>query len=92
MFDEADIVTTLKSRRISWGGQTWRARDRTILNAKQLIPNGNEPLGRLKQTRVYKVDQSELKMIRVINGKELANDREAWKRVVVAMNGLNGLY
>jgi len=31
-------------------------------------------------------------MLRVINGEELANDREAWRDVVVAEKGLNGLY
>lgn len=27
-----------------------------------------------------------------INGEELTNDREAWRDVVVAAKGLNGLY
>jgi len=31
-------------------------------------------------------------MLGVINDEELANDREAWRDVVVAAKGLNGLY
>lgn len=30
-------------------------------------------------------------MLRVINGEELANNREACRRVVVELKGLNGL-
>lgn len=31
-------------------------------------------------------------MLGVINGEELANGREAWRDVVIAVKGLNGLY
>jgi len=31
-------------------------------------------------------------MLVVINSEKLANDREAWRDVVVAAKGLNGLY
>lgn len=31
-------------------------------------------------------------MLEVINGEELANDREAWRGVVIATKGLNSLY
>jgi len=36
--------------------------------------------------------RSDLKMLGVINGEELANDRKAWRGVVVAAKSLNGLY
>ncbi|KAF0759526.1 Uncharacterized protein FWK35_00023362 [Aphis craccivora] len=35
--------------------------------------------------------KSDLEMLGVINGEELDNEREAWRGVVVAAKGLNGL-
>lgn len=38
------------------------------------------------------VVRNNLQMLGVINSKELINDRESWRGVVVATKGLNGIY
>jgi len=48
-------------------------------------------LGRPRQRWIDRV-KSDLQILGLINGEELANDREAWRDVMVAVKGLNGLY
>jgi hypothetical protein len=71
LFSEADIVATLKSKRISWAGHIWRAQDQITGEATKWIPNGKRPLGRPRQRWVDRV-KSDLQMLGVINGEELA--------------------
>jgi len=57
----------------------------------KIDPQWKEAIGRPRQRWVDRV-KSDLQMLGIINGEELANDREAWRNMVVAAKGLDGLY
>lgn len=50
-----------------------------------------EAIRKAKTKRWIDRVKSDLQILEVINDKELANDREAWRDVVIAAKGLNGL-
>lgn len=87
MFGETDIIVNLKSKRISRAEYTRRAQDQAIREATKWIPDGKRPQGRPKQRWMGRV-RSDLQMLEVINGEELANDRVAWIGEVVVTKGL----
>jgi len=67
------------------------AQDQITREVKKWSPNLKRPLGSPRQRWIDRV-KSDLHILGVINGEELAHNREAWRDVVVAAKGLNGLY
>ncbi|KAL4096476.1 hypothetical protein QTP88_021422 [Uroleucon formosanum] len=91
LYNQPDIVTVMKSKRIGWAGHVWRAEGKIINKITSWKLNKKRPLGRPRQRWSDRVYQ-DLRLIGVDNPEEMAKDRERWEEVVVAAKGLNGLY
>ncbi|KAL4152688.1 hypothetical protein QTP88_000521 [Uroleucon formosanum] len=89
LYKEPDIVAVLKNRRMAWAGHVWRSNGlmKEVLKWK---PQGKRPLGRPKQRWIDKVEKN-LAEIGIRDGEIIAQDRDRWKQVCVAVMGLNGL-
>ncbi|XP_022171125.1 uncharacterized protein LOC111034293 [Myzus persicae] len=90
LYNESNIVSTLKSQRIRWAGHVWRAEDRLISTITKWKPDKSRPRGRPRQRWEDRVKE-DLKMLGVRNGEEQAAHRETWKEIAEAAMGLNGL-
>jgi hypothetical protein len=90
LYNELNIVATLKSRRIRWAGHVWRAKDQLLWTITKWKPNKSRPRGRPRQRWVDRVKE-DIRMLGVINGEELAKHKESWREIVEAAMGLNGL-
>jgi len=89
LYKEPDIVAVLKNRRMAWAGHVWRSNGlmKEVLKWK---PQGKRTLGRPKQRWIDKVEKN-LAEIGIRDGETIAQDRDRWKQVCVAVMGLNGL-
>lgn len=89
LYKELDIVAVLKNKRMAWAGHVWRSNGlmKEVLKWK---PQGKRPLGRPKQRWIDKVEKN-LAEIGIRDGETIAQDRDRWKQVCVAVMGLNGL-
>jgi hypothetical protein len=46
LYNEPNIVATLKSRKIRWAGHVWRAKDQLLWTITKWKPNKSRPRGR----------------------------------------------
>jgi len=83
-------VATLKSQRIRWAGNVWRAEGQLISSITKWKHIKSRPRGRPRQRWEDQVKE-DLRMLGVLNGGELVAHRKAWKEIVEAAMGLNGL-
>jgi len=90
LYNESNIVSTLKSQRIRWAGHVWRAEGQLISIITKWKPEKSRPRGRLRQRWEDRVKE-DLKMLGVRNGEEQAAHREAWKEIAEPAMCLNGL-
>ncbi|KAF0750707.1 Reverse transcriptase domain-containing protein [Aphis craccivora] len=90
LYDEPNIVSTLKSQRIRWAGHVWRAEVQLISIITKWKPEKSRPRGRPRQRWEDRVKE-DLRMLGVRSGEEQAAHREAWKEIAEAAMGLNGL-
>jgi hypothetical protein len=83
IYDQPDILTVMKSKRIGWAGHVWRAEGKILNKITLWKPNKKRPLSRPRQRWSDRVYQ-DLRLIGVENPEEIAKDRERWEELVVA--------
>jgi hypothetical protein len=84
----ASVVSFMKGQRIQWLGHMWRRSEddinRVILEWK---PTGKRPRGRPRKRWLDGVEE-DLHRMGVQNWKELAQDRDKWSDLVMAVKTL----
>lgn len=80
LYQDPDIIALIKSNRISWLGHVLRRDEGTRLKEiYQAVPAGRRPLGRPK---IRWDDQVREDVTKCGGTADLAEDREAWKRLI----------
>ena len=88
LLNETDIVGILKSRRLSWAGHVWRAKNKLISKVTMWKPDRKRPIGRPRQRWSDRIKE-DLKLLGIRDGENRALDREGWRGIVEAVMGLN---
>ena len=89
LYGETNIIGVLKSSRLGWAGHVWRSGGPIVL-ATDWEPDTRRPRGRPRQRWKDRITK-DASRLGVNDGKELAQDRDRWRLVVVAAMVLNGL-
>lgn len=90
IFNDTDIVATLKNQRLKWARHVWMTESQIIRNVTKLKPNKSRPRGKLRQRWENRV-KDDVKLLGVLNVKGLATHTETWKKIMEATMGLNDL-
>jgi len=90
LFNDINIVATLKSQRLKWAGHVWRAEGQLIRTVAKWKPIKSRPRGRSRPRWEDRV-KKDFRLLGMPNGEELATHRETWRKIVEAAMGLNGL-
>lgn len=85
------IVTTFKSKWLSWADHVWRVRGNTIEEVTRWIPRKIRPLGRPKQRWINRAKE-DMNILEIITEEEAAVNRIRWRKVVIVDKGLHRLY
>lgn len=88
LYGETNIIGVLKSSRLGWAGHVWRSGGPIGL-ATDWEPDTRRPRGRPRQRWKDRITK-DASRLGVNDGKELAQDRDRWRLVVVAAMDLNG--
>jgi hypothetical protein len=86
-----NIIGFIKKQRLNWLGHVERmTEDNNVKNIKRWKPMSKRPIGRLK-LRWEDDILEDIKSMEVCNWKNIAQDRERWKKVVEQARSLNRL-
>jgi len=91
LYDEADLVTTIKITRPRWAGHVMRMQDN--LPCKKIIldkPEGRRRAGR-PNLRWIDVVTKDAEKLGVRNWRARARDRDVWRRLLESAKTLHGL-
>jgi len=89
LFGETNIIGVLKSSRLGWAGHVSILSGGPIGLATDWEPDTRRPRGRPRQRWKDRISK-DASRLGVNDGKEIAQDRDRWRLVVVAAMGLNG--
>lgn len=81
MFEDPDIIATMKNKRISWTEHVWWVRKQTIYQVINWKPKSKRPLSRQRQGWINRI-HIDLDMLGILDGEELATDRDRWSKAV----------
>jgi hypothetical protein len=91
MFNDPNIITYIKVKRLEWAGHMMRMNDeRTLKKIFNTKPDGTRSVGRPKLRWEDGVDP-DMRILKVKNWKKVALDRDEWAKLLKKARAHEGL-